>query len=209
MAYLALKEHTAASVPTAGSGRNILYFDDADGSLKYKDDAGTARTSDNSVYRSLGNWDARPLADQAAATYHFSQGVGTVADNGNHGVASSLWIPIIYIDDADFGTSAKLRVRFQVLTNATAPGTQTFTGGLYPVSAVAGGTDLMTYDLGTVVVGSTVAIVNPSASTRNQGNSGDFAVPADGYYSPGFVQSNTLAANAATSVHMQLQVRNA
>ncbi len=148
------------------------------------------------------------MADQANATYHFSQGVGSVADNGNHGTASSIWIPIIYIDDADFGTSAKLRTRFQVITNATAPGTITFTGGLYPVDSVAGGTDLIAYNIGTVVVGSTVAITNPLTSTRNQGVSSDFAIPADGYYSPGFVQSATLAANAATSVHMQLQIRN-
>ena len=209
MAHITLAEIAAASVPTPASGKDSVFVDTADASLKVKNSAGTTRTADNSVYRTLAHWDARALADQANATYHFSQGVGSVADNGNHGTASSIWVPIIYLDDADYGTSPKLRCRFQVITNATAPGTITFTGGLYPVDAVAGGTDLITYDLGTVVTGSTVAIAHPLTSPRNQGNSGDFTFPADGYYTPGFVQSATLAANAATSVHMQLQIRNA
>lgn len=115
---------------------------------------------------------------------------------------------IIYFDDADFtlsGLTPKLRVRFQVATNATAPAI-TFTAGLYPVT-VAGGADAITYTAGTVVSGSTVAHATPSASTITAGTSGDFTVPSDGAFLLAVVTSGSIANNAVASCHAQLQVR--
>lgn len=124
-------------------------------------------------------------------------------------VESVDFAPYIYLDDADFtvgGLSPKLRIRAQIACNATAPAT-TFTVGLYPLS-VAGGTDAITFTLGTVVSGSTVAFVSPSASTVSQGNSGDFAFPTDGAYALGVAVNGTLATNSATLLSAHLQVRS-
>jgi len=115
-----------------------------------------------------------------------------------------------YFDDADYSVTSmttKLRVRGQVLNNGTAWSTVTATFGLYPVT-VSGAAGDLTLTLGTVVTGSTVAIANPSANTVNQGNSGDFAVPADGYYGLGVVLSAAITANAASLLSAHLQVRH-
>ena len=116
---------------------------------------------------------------------------------------------IVYLDDADYletGGTLKLRLRAQLLCNATAPAI-TVTFGLYPITAAAGGSGVLSETIGTVVSGSTVAFTTPSASSQNQGNSGDFTVPADGYYAIGVVGSGTQAANSYLGMTAQLQVR--
>lgn len=150
----------------------------------------------------------------AAGTYILGTRVGgaPLASGGDlttptdGAVASSF----IYFDDADYtvaGRTQKLRLRAQVNANATAWSSVTATFGLYPVT-FAGGANALTATLGTVVSGSTVAIANPSASTTNQGNSGDFTIPSDGQYCLGVVTSATLTGNAAALLTAQLQTRN-
>ena len=90
--------------------------------------------------------------------------------------------------------------------NATAWSSVTATIGLYPVT-VAGGADAIAYTTGTVVTGSTVALANPSASTVNQGNSGDFTVPSDGAFLLAVVTSAQLTNNALSGVHAVVQTR--
>lgn len=144
-------------------------------------------------------------ADQVAATLILT-GLGSVAPaqaSGTAGSGSST--PLFYLDDADWGTLPKLRLRAQVAANATAPGI-TFTFGLYPVT-VAGGADVLTATLGAVVASSTVAIASPSASTVTQGVNSDFTFPTDGAYALGVVTSGTLANNSAVNLHAQLQVK--
>jgi hypothetical protein len=117
--------------------------------------------------------------------------------------------PHMYFDDADYaisGRTAKLRLRAQAYTNATAP-TISYTVGLFPATAVAGGAGSLNTTLGTVVTGSTVAFTTPSASSMNQGNSGDFSLPADGHYALGVTLSGTSAANNVTIIAVQLQLR--
>lgn len=116
---------------------------------------------------------------------------------------------IFYLDDADYletGGTLKLRLRAQLLCNATAPAI-TVTFGLYPITAAAGGSGVLSETIGTVVSGSTVAFATPSASSANQGNSGDFTAPADGYYAIGVVGSGTQASNSYLGLAAQLQVR--
>jgi hypothetical protein len=119
--------------------------------------------------------------------------------------------PIFQLVAADYSSAGRplIRVRFTVASNATAPGTQTFTGGLYPVT-VAGGAGAFTPTLGTVVAGTTAAVVNPAASTAGQvATSSEVAFPADGPYCLGFTSSATAAANSFTKLYAHLQVRNA
>ena len=119
-------------------------------------------------------------------------------------------LPVTYYwDDADVtiaSKTTKLRLRAQVNTNATAWSSVTATIGLYPVT-FAGAADNIAFTLGTVVPGSTVALVNPSASTNNQGNSGDFTIPSDGQHCLGVVTSAQLTNNAVSQVSAQVQMR--
>jgi hypothetical protein len=113
---------------------------------------------------------------------------------------------VVYIDPADIAYGAlttKYRVQASCLTNATAPAI-TFTVGLYPVSAVAGGAGAVSITLGTVATGSTVVFTTPSSSTRSNGNSGDFAAPAAGYYALGVVASGSQAANSNAFISARL-----
>ncbi len=116
---------------------------------------------------------------------------------------------VFYFDDGDYTTASKtqkLRVRAQVVTNLTAPAL-TFTVGLYPLSSVGGGSESVSYTVGTVVSGSTVAFVTPAAGGVAQSNSGDLTIPSDGAYLLGVVTSGSIAVNSAVSVHAQLQTR--
>lgn len=113
---------------------------------------------------------------------------------------------IVYLDPAEhlgFGT-LYYRVKAIVATNATAPAI-TFTVGLYPVTASGGGSNTNTMTFGTVVSGSTVAFTTPSASTLNQGTSGEFVAPSAGFYALGVVLSGTSATSSATQISAMVQ----
>lgn len=160
------------------------------------------------VYRSLLHVNQQAGVDTVAGTYVLREtsGGGSLLPTGS---ASTLQVPTLYIDDADYllsGLTAKLRLRAQVLTNATQP-TITFTFGLYPVT-VAGAADNLTFTLGTVVSGSTVAIASPAASTPVSGVGTDFNVPADGQYVLGVVTSGTLTNNNLSQLSAQLQLHH-
>ena len=168
----------------------------------------------NSVYRTLTFGASTAEASLAAGTYILGTRVagaplasgGDLTTPADGAISSSF----IYFDDADYtvaGRTQKLRLRAQVNANATAWSSVTATFGLYPVT-FAGAANVLTATLGTVVSGSTVAIANPSASSVNQGNSGDFTIPSDGQYCLGVVTNATLTANAAALLTAQLQTRN-
>lgn len=116
---------------------------------------------------------------------------------------------LMYLEASDYaitGYTTKLRVKFQALTNATSPAI-TITIGLSLVSATAGAALQLNPTLNAPVAGSTVAQALV-ASTRYQGNSGDFTIPADGYYCLSVSASGTQAANSLISLSGQVQVRH-
>lgn len=173
----------------------------------------------NSVYRTILNATVPVVAGTVAGTYQFTHvdtdtvGIVGVASTGAISLVSTgsdpHFAPYLYFDDADFSVGSltqKLRVRAQIACNATAPG-MTFTVGLYPLT-VAGGASTLTFTLGTVVSGSTVAFASPSASTISQANSGDLTIPSDGAYAFGVVTSGTTAAGSGSLLSAQLQTRN-
>lgn len=186
------------------------------------------QSPNNSAYRTLLNGSGYFGAAAAAATYALmgpytsatagssllSNGPITTATIMNGANTTSFVVAsvpnLIYFDDADYTVGSltqKLRIRAQVNTNATAWSSVTATFGLYPVT-FAGGSNALTMTLGTVVSGSTVAIANPSASSTNQSNSGDFTIPSDGQFCIGVVTSATLTTNVASLLTAQLQTRN-
>jgi hypothetical protein len=165
----------------------------------------------NSVYRTILTADAVAGADRGAGTYLLkSYSFGLLLSGEDVNLPSSV-PPLIYFDDADYtvsGLTQKLRLRAQIRPNATAPGTITYTVGLHNVTAGAGGADALSYTLASAVSGSTVAFVNPSASTPAQNATSDFTIPADGYYVLGVVTSAAVANNSAVHISAQLQTRN-
>ena len=155
----------------------------------------------DSTYQTIHSDTGSPPYRAVAGTY-FLNGIST-ASPGNVEL-----VTMFYFDDADYLVSSKtqkLRVRAQVLVNATAPAI-TYTVGLYPLT-IAGLIDVLTPTLGTVVTGSTVALASPPASTVTQANSGDFTIPADGAYAFGVVMSATIANNSKVAFCAALQTR--
>lgn len=161
----------------------------------------------NSVYRTLLATNGAFGGGAATGTYVFAESGAFV--QGGTNITSAM--QLVYLDDADHtvaGKSTKLRVKAQVLTNATAPGA-TFTFGLHPITATAGGSGGLTYTVGAAESGSTAAIATPALSTRNHAEGTDFAFPADGYYVLAVVTSGSAtAANSFEMVSAQLQIRH-
>jgi hypothetical protein len=132
---------------------------------------------------------------------------GQLTVNGSS--VSNRGAAVFYLDPADYTAASrttKYRVRATLLVNATAPACN-FTVGLYPVSAVAGAATELNLTLGTVTAGSTVTFTTPSASTLNQGNSGDFTAPTAGYYALGVLNSGSPIANSVMDFNVTLQMR--
>jgi hypothetical protein len=110
-------------------------------------------------------------------------------------------------DHAVVGLTTTLRLRAYVGLNNIAPGTITFTVGVYPLT-VAGTGGNVNYSLGTVISGSTVAFANPTQSVFAQSTSTAFAVPSNGFYALGVVSDAATAANSFTLWGGTLQVHN-
>lgn len=164
----------------------------------------------NSVYRTIS---------QASFIMHDLQGASTgypfqggLAAFGTNQTATEAVVPILYLDDADYTVASKttrLRVRAQCLVNDFGAGI-TVTWGLYPITAVGSGGlgDQIRLTNGTVITGSTVAFAAPVANSLGQGNSGDFAFPADGHYVLGAVLSGAPTVNSKAYLSAQLQLRH-
>ncbi len=208
MGWFDLAETAAASVTTPASGRQALYVDTADNAIKLKNSSGNSRTIDGTLWRTLHQ-----------AYFHLGSGItaGTFVPHTSSGkTAVDIGVePLMgfHFLAADYGTGIKMRVRINTAHNATAPGTQTFTAGLYPIT-VAGGSSLFVPTLGTVVTGSTAAIVNPLLSTHNNTTlSSEFLTSAANFTDNtfmvlGYTTSATTATNSFTKVTITWQIRN-
>lgn len=165
------------------------------------------------TYRTLLSSSQTLRIDIGAFTYLVANTSGVPVVSGENistaGEAKGFAVPYFYFDDADYlvsGLTQKLRIRAQMMVNATKP-TIKFTVGLYPIT-VAGAADVLSVTLGTVVSGSTVEINEPAASTITSGTGSDFTIPSDGAYMLGVVTSGTLTNNSAVYLSAQLQTRS-
>lgn len=160
----------------------------------------------NSAYKSIREAQGHVPDGSTSGSYYF--GISGVTKSAVGGATQS---PVsIYFDDADYtvaGKTQKLRVRAQAYVGGTAPAT-TLTVGLYPISSVGGAGGLLVATLGTVVSGSTVAFASPAINSKNEGNSGDLTIPADGHYVLGVALAGTTAVNATVGLSVQLQTRS-
>lgn len=165
------------------------------------EDTGLA-SPNNSAYRTIfSGGPNQQNGTVAASTRYFVATEKEIEATATNGRAL-----LFYFAKADYevaGKTQKLRLRAQTITGTTAPAV-TYTFGLYPLSSVSGGT----FTVGSVASGSTVAFATPSGNTLNQANSGDFTIPADGYYAVGIVISGSTAAGSANGFSFQLQTRS-
>lgn len=119
-------------------------------------------------------------------------------------------IPTFRIDPADHafaGKTLEWRVVISLLSNTVSPGTVTYTAGLYPITP-AGSAGALTATIGTVVSGSTAAIVNPGASANTRVVGGTFTTTmVAAHYILAVVTSATMATNSAVRCEAQLQLR--
>lgn len=150
-------------------------------------------------------------AASAGSPYLFVDGT---AGAGVQASGASAALAVFYLDPAWFTFSSAnarttyYRIQVVALTNVTAVGTVTLTTGLYSVTAAAGGAAAVTVTLaGSPVTGSTVVFTNPASSTQVQGNSGDFAAPAAGYFAVAVVVSAGAAASSSVALIANLQMR--
>jgi hypothetical protein len=176
----------------------------------------TAGTIEDTDLMSPNNAAYKTIA-QFGVTLTNADGTGTMfAKEDGIKVTSGVAIdrPIqsfLYFVPADYaveGKTTKMRLRAQNAVGETAPGATVLTAGLYPVTIAAGGATLLKYNAGTVASGSTV-ILGETVNSLNQGNSGDFTIPAEGGIAIAVaVTTAAVAANAICIVRCQLQVRN-
>ncbi len=170
------------------------------------EDSGLA-SPNNSAYRTLLG-SATGFKEAIAAGTYIPQNSFTPQVSGAN-IAATSPPPSFYFAKADYevaGKTQKLRLRAQVAANATKPLIK-FTVGLYPIT-VAGAANQVAWTLGTVVSGSTVEFNEPAASTATSKETADFTIPSDGFFCLGIVTSAGLTANAAVTVHGQLQTRS-
>jgi hypothetical protein len=184
-----------------------------DNSTKGATTAYARQAAPNASYRTILDSSCSHTAAKATGTYGMGQGDPAAVS----GTGTLYPLNLIYIDSADFpsvdGLAAKLRVRAVLATNDVAPGA-TFVIGLHPVTRPnpSGGAGLVIYTIGAAIAGSTVTYTTPAADgpATPQQASADFALPANGLYVLGFVQSvGALAASSHVHMSAQLQQRNA
>lgn len=179
--------------------------------------AGTVEDSDlaspnNSFYRTL-LFGAQGIGNgRVAGTYFLGNQATTNPPVSGGTVITTEQVtpfPVFYFAKADFEVGSKtqkLRLRAQASVNATKP-TIKFTFGLYPIT-VAGGANVLTVTMGSVVASSTVEINEPAASTVTQAVNSDLTIPSDGAYVLGVVTSGTLTASSALYLSAQVQTRS-
>lgn len=151
-----------------------------------------------SAYRTL--WRGSPSSANgtiAAGTWILPSLMGGIrqATDGNAVVHTYA----LYFDPTDYAVSPrslKLKLRGQIVTNATAPGNN-YTFAMMPVTAFGNAISGLTPYIGTLgsaVTGSSFTINTPAASSITQGVGSDFAAPAAGHY---VIVATTSATNAA------------
>lgn len=116
---------------------------------------------------------------------------------------------LFYIPTSNFavtGLTTKLSLHASLITNATSVGTCTYTVHLYPVTAVAGGADVFSLTLGSSQT--SVAFVDPAASTIHQSTAADITMPSAGLYGLFLHNSAVTATDALVAVTATLRYRH-
>lgn len=170
--------------------------------------ADALESSDLATYRTLKSADAY-VGGPKSGSRMFAQGItgGSLIDPSVDNQEVPILIPVAAVD-YDVGAKAeKLRLTAQVLCNGTAPGV-TIAVTLNPLLSVSGTGLMLRYTRGAAVPGSTVTFTTPAANSVNQGNSGDFDLPADGLYVVSVVFSGATPSNSALAASFQLRMRH-
>lgn len=192
--------------------QGILYYDHGTGwkevrigDVPLSDDDFAASAGMYTAYRTIAQAQGQALGAINAGTYLLVGASLVLSGQGSN--TFNLPFRLAAADFAIPGRTTKLRLRAQAFANGTASGI-TFTVGLYPVSSVGGGSNLVAFTLGSVIAGSTVPFASPGVNSENEGNSGDFNFPSDDNYLLGVVLSGSLPVSSSVVLAAQLQVRH-
>lgn len=160
-----------------------------------------------STYRTL-HWGAGVINDLASAVLvSFNIRPGTLFTPGGSGAFAPMIFTLRRNDYDLLDRTPKLRIRAQAYVNGVAP-SRSFTIGLHTATGHGGAANVFSFSAnGTAITGSTVAFSGLAANSTNQGNSGDFDVPADAHYCLACNQSGAITANSRVSFTVQLQQR--
>lgn len=207
---------TAIAKPVAPATNDVLVWDGAawvSGKVATANVHASAAITDaqlaspaNPAYKNIQILSYVVSASLAANTFYMDS-AGTLRVNSALTGNAPVVFHLIAADYAVAGKTSKLSMRASCIVNGFGPA-MTLTTGLYPVTAITSGSNVMGVTLGTVVAGSTVAFASPSASSINVGVSGDFNFPSDGLYAIGLVTSGTSASQSATAINSYLRYRN-
>lgn len=168
----------------------------------------TADTAIHAVYKPLVFRNTVVNDGQSATTLRVAPTSGAVVQGAAGTLGAVNTFAINTSELAVSGLTTKLNLQVTCMTNATSVGTTTFTTGLYPVSAVAGGTDSASITIGTITSGSSVTFANPSTSTITTSTSGDFDIPTTGLYVLAETHTVQPAADSFVSLVYTLRYRH-
>jgi hypothetical protein len=145
---------------------------------------------------------------QSAGSYFLRNGQFIIAVGASALMDVGIWIPPSASDVDVAGKEARIRLASSAVVNATAPGT-TLTVGLRPITAVAGGTSLMTFTVGAALL--TCTYTTPAAGSRTRVDSAAVALASltAGAYAIGVVTAGALAANSVIAFTAQLEMQHA
>lgn len=161
----------------------------------------------NSVWRPVFQVGGSAVAGgTTAGTYGMASGIGAVVLSTGPNVFP---IPVWHSVGADLavaGKTTQVRVRADVVVNATAPAVN-FTVGLYPITASGGANNsTITYTIGSVVASALFTTPSASIPTRAEGTA--VSLPAAGSYLFAVVVSGTASANSLSSITAVLEMRH-
>lgn len=190
--FAALDEHDH----TAGKGKPIPYGGLAEQSV------GPENLREGVGDTTVGAY--RTLRSAASSVALGESGFQLFSENGTMFKANNSYTNAagIYLSSADYaaaGYTPKLRLRLQSTTGETAPGSVSFTFGLYPLTISTGD-----FSPGTVVSGSTIVLSGLARNTLTSSVTSDFTFPAEGFYGVGVTISSGTA--AAVGFYYSLQI---
>lgn len=169
----------------------------------------------NAAYKTLLTAESFLSGNALAGTYLLGSGLIAVAgamrsaaSYANTAVGAPPAMRVL--DDAYYavaGRATKLRLQSQVCVDGTNSAIN-FTFGLYPLTAVGGGANAISYTVGTLISGSTTTHTAPTSGSGTIQTGSDFSFPADGKYLLCCLTSGDLAPSSLVSMHAQLEIRH-
>lgn len=156
-----------------------------------------------SVYRNIFQVSI-PLHNEAASGFYIPGLPGAKSATSNLNGSMMQAIGLKAADYAVAGKTTKYRLRAQLFTNGTAPGTLVYVN-LRPITS-SGGAGILNWTTGSALIGGEIQIEG-AANAESDHVGADFVPESDGPHTITVESDAKLAANASLIVTAQLQIR--